>query len=119
MIGTAGAEPSSRQLVSLVGAMTGGRAGARAMTRGSEDVSEVRYRALAASLEAAITTNQIPAGARLPAQRELAQLLGVGRTTVVAAYNLLRAKALIRSTRVTGTWVVGRRVQQPERETSP
>jgi DNA-binding transcriptional MocR family regulator len=58
--------------------------------------NDTRYRALAAALRDAIEADHLPVGARLPPQRELARLLGVGRTTIVSAYNLLRAEALVR-----------------------
>jgi DNA-binding GntR family transcriptional regulator len=68
----------------------------------------IHYKALAAALRDAIATEQIPVGARLPAQRELARLFAVGRTTVVGAYNVLRAESLLRSRQGAGTWVVRR-----------
>jgi DNA-binding GntR family transcriptional regulator len=71
----------------------------------------IHYRAVAAALRGAIASGRVPVGAQLPAERELARLLGVGRTTIVAAYNLLRVESLIRSRRRAGTWVVRR----PER----
>jgi DNA-binding GntR family transcriptional regulator len=70
----------------------------------------INSRALAAALRAAIAADQIPVGARLPTERELARTLGVGRTTVVSAYNLLRGEALIRATQGAGTWVARRPV---------
>ena len=73
-----------------------------------KDSDDVHYRALATALRAAIAANHIPPGARLPPQRELAHLLGIGRTTVVGAYNLLRAEALVHPSRGAGTWVVHR-----------
>jgi DNA-binding GntR family transcriptional regulator len=66
------------------------------------------YRDLAAALRAAIASGELPVGTRLPPQRELARLLSVGRTTVVAAYNLLRAESLIVMKQGAGTWVVRR-----------
>jgi len=42
-----------------------------------------------------ITTGKLPAGFRLPPERRLAQALGVNRSTVLAAYQELRADALI------------------------
>jgi DNA-binding transcriptional MocR family regulator len=59
---------------------------------------------VAAGLRAAIASGQIPVGARLPPQRKLAQLLGVGRRTIVEAFNLLRAESPIRSRRA---WAPG------------
>jgi DNA-binding GntR family transcriptional regulator len=67
----------------------------------------IHYRVLAATLRDAIAAEEIPLGTRLPSQRELAHLLAIGRTTVVDAYNVLRAESLIRSRQREGTWVVG------------
>lgn len=82
-----------------------------AVLDGARELDGVGYRALAAALRAAIAANQIPVGERLPTQRALALQLGVGRTTVVSAYNLLRAEALIQATQGAGTWVARRPVQ--------
>ena len=88
-----------------------------AEVRGSNGI---HYRALATVLRDAIEANHIPVGVRLPPQRELARLLGVGRTTVVGAYNLLRAEALVRPSQGAGTWVVARPGgPQPAEETCP
>jgi DNA-binding GntR family transcriptional regulator len=64
-----------------------------------------RYRDLAAGLRAAILRGDVPAGTRLPPQRELADLLSIGRTTVVGAYNLLCAESLLEMRQGAGTWV--------------
>jgi DNA-binding GntR family transcriptional regulator len=68
----------------------------------------VGYRDLATALRAAIANGDIPIGTRLPPQRELAGLLSIGRTTVVGAYNLLRAESLIVMKQGAGTWVARR-----------
>jgi hypothetical protein len=68
----------------------------------------IDYRRLAAALREEIVTENIPVGAQLPSQRELARRLGIGRTTVVCAYNVLRSESLVRSRQGAGTWVVGR-----------
>ena len=68
----------------------------------------IDYRWLAAALREEIATENIPVGAQLPSQRELARRLAVGRTTVVGAYNVLRSESLVRSRQGAGTWVVGR-----------
>jgi GntR family transcriptional regulator/MocR family aminotransferase len=47
----------------------------------------------------------LPAGARLPATRELARLLCVGRTTVVEAYDMLSDQGYISARRGSGTLV--------------
>jgi DNA-binding GntR family transcriptional regulator len=68
----------------------------------------VRYQDLGAALRAAIASGEVPVGARLPPERELARRLSIGRTTVVAAYNLLRAESLIVTRQRAGAWVVRR-----------
>jgi DNA-binding FadR family transcriptional regulator len=70
--------------------------------------SSARYRELAKGLRAAIERGDVPVGVRLPPQRELAGLLSIGRTTVVSAYNLLRAESLLVTRQGAGTWVVRR-----------
>jgi DNA-binding GntR family transcriptional regulator len=68
--------------------------------------SGAHYRDLAAGLRAAILRGDVPAGTRLPPQRELAELLSIGRTTVVGAYNLLCGESLLEMKQGAGTWVV-------------
>jgi DNA-binding GntR family transcriptional regulator len=70
--------------------------------------SGVRYRELATALRGAIASGELPVGAKLPPERELARLLSVGRTTVVSAYNVLQAESLIVVKQGAGTWVVRR-----------
>lgn len=53
------------------------------------------YAQLARSLKSAIATGRVAHGSRLPASRELAGRLGLSRTTVVAAYQQLRAEGLL------------------------
>jgi DNA-binding GntR family transcriptional regulator len=76
-------------------------------------VSGVRYRDLAAALRAAIASGELPVGTKLPPQRELARLLAIGRTSVVAAYNLLRAESLLVTRQGAGTWVARRPASEP------
>jgi len=64
-------------------------------------------------------SGEIPVGARLPPQRELALLVSVGRTTVVTAYNLLRGESLVEMAQGAGTWVVGRSESATGRMRSP
>lgn len=59
-------------------------------------------------LRAAIASGELPVGARLPPQRELARVLSIGRTTVVSACNLLRAESLLVMRQGAGTWVARR-----------
>src|SRR5579883_2258580 len=53
------------------------------------------YHQLATALRRAIETTTLPAHTRLPAERALAQELGVSRNTVVAAYQELEASGLV------------------------
>ncbi len=68
-----------------------------------------QYRRLAEKLRTRITRGELRPGVRLPSERELAEAESVSRTTVVAAYNLLRADSLVETRRGLGTWVAGRR----------
>ncbi|ADB32499.1 transcriptional regulator, GntR family with aminotransferase domain protein [Kribbella flavida DSM 17836] len=63
------------------------------------------YRRLADALAALIGTAELPVGARLPAERRLAEALAVSRSTVVAAYDELRGRGLVESRRGSGTTV--------------
>jgi regulatory GntR family protein len=74
-------------------------------------VGKVGYRALAAALREDIRDERLAAGAKLPPQRELARMLGVGRTTVMGAYNVLQGERLIRASHGAGTWVVERPIR--------
>src|SRR4051794_38451015 len=53
------------------------------------------YRQLYDQIRSAISSGSLPDGERLPATRELAGLLGLNRTTVSAAYDLLISEGLI------------------------
>jgi len=79
-----------------------------ALMRDGRGSSGVGYRDLATALRGAIANGDIPVGTRLPPQRELACLLSIGRTTVVGAYNVLRAESLIVVRQGAGTWVARR-----------
>ena len=70
--------------------------------------SGVRYRDLAAAVRAAIASGALPVGTRLPSERGLARSLSLSRTTVVSAYNLLRAERLVELRQGSGTWVARR-----------
>src|SRR5690349_152732 len=63
------------------------------------------YRLLATALQRAILGGDIAAESRLPSERQLAQQLAVSRTTVVAAYDLLRQDGWIERRLGSGTWV--------------
>ncbi len=63
------------------------------------------YRRLAAALRTAIRRGDVGPGERLPAERVLARLLAVSRTTVVAAYDVLRQENWLESRQGSGTRV--------------
>lgn len=76
------------------------------LVRGSLlEAAEPQYRQLARLLRALIVSGELPLGARLPPERDLAEAASISRTTVIAAYNVLRADALLVTEKRVGTWV--------------
>jgi 2-aminoadipate transaminase len=69
------------------------------------------YRQLHESIRRSIVSGQIVQGERLPANRELAGLLGVNRTTIAAAFELLESEGLIKCLVGRGTFVDASKVQ--------
>ena len=69
------------------------------------DVSGARpaYRALADALRLAVADGRIPVGTRLPSERDLTRPLGVSRTTVTRAYDVLRETGFLASRRGSGS----------------
>src|ERR1700761_1681420 len=65
------------------------------------------YRQLGSYLHALIENGQLHPGDRLPPTRELAGQLGLNRTTVSAAYDLLETEGLIRGHVGRGSFVEG------------
>ena len=63
------------------------------------------YGHLVSLLETAISRGDIPSGARVPPERELAQRLRISRTTVVSAYRELESRGLLRGYVGRGTFV--------------
>jgi DNA-binding transcriptional MocR family regulator len=63
------------------------------------------YSHLVSLLESAISRGELPSGARVPPERELAQRLRVSRTTVVSAYRELESRGLVRGYVGRGTFV--------------
>ena len=63
------------------------------------------YRRLVTLVEGAIARGDVPAGFRLPPERDLAASLGVSRATVVSAYRELEARGLVRGYVGRGTFV--------------
>ncbi|MBB6566107.1 PLP-dependent aminotransferase family protein [Kribbella sandramycini] len=65
------------------------------------------YVLLAARMRQLIDDGELPPGVLLPPDRTLAEALAVGRTTVVAAYDLLRSEGRITRRQGSGTRVAG------------
>ena len=65
------------------------------------------YRQVFQQLKDSINTGKLPKGSRLPATRELAGLLGLNRTTISAAYELLESEGLIAGQVGRGSFVTG------------
>ena len=61
------------------------------------------YAALADGLRLLISDGRIPAGTRLPSERELTSALRVSRTTVTRAYDQLRERGYLRSRQGSGS----------------
>ncbi|MEX0168401.1 PLP-dependent aminotransferase family protein [Streptomyces sp. LMG1-1-1.1] len=62
------------------------------------------YRELARAVREALLDGRVALRLRLPAERELAAVLQVSRTTVTGAYDLLRESGYAHSRRGAGTW---------------
>lgn len=62
------------------------------------------YLALADSVRALLTDGRLALSVRLPAERELAETLGISRTTVSAGYAALRDSGHLTSRRGAGSW---------------
>lgn len=62
------------------------------------------YRALAAAVRGLVQDGRIPVRMRMPAERHLAETLQVSRTTVTAAYDLLREEGYLDSRQGSGSW---------------
>lgn len=62
------------------------------------------YTALARAVRALILDGRVPVRVRLPAERHLAAALGVSRTTVTAAYDVLRDEGFLDSRQGAGSW---------------
>ena len=71
------------------------------------------YRQLIRQISQGIESGIFPAGARLPASRELARQLGVSRISVVNAYSELRGAGLLSAQAGRGTFVAREREAAP------
>lgn len=63
------------------------------------------YRRIAEALEAAVAEGELQAGDQLPAQREVARIVGIDFTTVTRAYALARERGLIEGATGRGTFI--------------
>lgn len=80
------------------------------------------YQRLSDALRDVIERGGLRSGARLPSERAFARDLAVSRTTVVAAYEALRADGLVHSQHGSGTRVAGRdavRAHDPDTPGAP
>jgi DNA-binding transcriptional MocR family regulator len=68
-----------------------------------EDSNDAAYRQLARALRLLILDGRVGLGVRLPGERELAQALGVSRTTLAAAYGQLRDEGYLQSRQGSGS----------------
>jgi DNA-binding transcriptional MocR family regulator len=62
------------------------------------------YAAIAGGLRGLVLDGRLPLRTRLPAERDLAAILGVSRTTVTSAYDALRSEGYAESRQGAGTW---------------
>jgi 2-aminoadipate transaminase len=76
------------------------------------------YRQIYEYLREAILAGTLPESTRLPPERNMAQRLGVNRSTIVHAYRELVADGLIEQRVGSGSRVVGQLRGQPERSSS-
>src|SRR5690348_16124237 len=72
--------------------------------RGPRGARLPEYAALAGGVRGLLRDGRLALGVRLPAERELAEALGVSRTTVTAAYRDLRESGHLASRRGAGSW---------------
>src|SRR4051794_6595130 len=71
---------------------------------GSWRASGPAYLALARALRLLVLDGRLPLQTRVPGERELAEALGVSRTTATAAYAALREEGFLASRRGAGSW---------------
>src|SRR4051812_36286198 len=71
---------------------------------GSWRASGPAYLALARALRLLVLDGRLPLRTRVPGERELAEALGVSRTTATAAYAALREEGFLASRRGAGSW---------------
>src|SRR6185437_4081849 len=67
--------------------------------------NQPRYQSLAATIRSLVTSGFLPLDTRLPAERRLAERLGVSRTTISLAYSLLRSESYLYSRGGSGSYI--------------
>lgn len=78
------------------------------------DVSNLpKYKRLADSLEAWIENNELPAGAKLPGDRQLAEHLNTTTVTITKSLNLLKKKGILERKVGSGTYTTDASTRQP------
>lgn len=77
------------------------------------------YKQIAEQIQAQITSGEIPGGFPFPSERQLADALGVNRTTVLNAYKELKADGLMASHVGRGTVAVSAENSRPGRTGYP
>lgn len=75
------------------------------MWKPDRSVKKPIYQQISDYIERRITFGEFPPGSSLPSERKLADSLGVNRSTVILAYEELRASGIIESTKGSGTRV--------------
>lgn len=85
------------------------------ISRGSGPV----YLRLADSIESAISSGALPAGSKLPPQRNLAYDIGVTIGTIGRAYALVHERGLVVSEVGRGTYVLNRSETAPGEQIDP
>lgn len=71
------------------------------------------YLQLTEQLKAAIQAGELRAGSALPSERDLAEQLGLSRMTVRRALEELAAERFVEQRRGSGTYVLGKQLEQP------
>ncbi|MBB3112507.1 DNA-binding transcriptional MocR family regulator [Paenibacillus phyllosphaerae] len=87
------------------------------MWKPDRSLNKPLYQQIADHLEQRISLGELPSGSLLPAERKLSEQLGVNRSTVVQAYEELRASGLIESMKGSGTRVSPRKWGKTSRRT--
>lgn len=81
---------------------------AAAWLRRTDTLDGPAYRRIAEALEQAVAEGELQPGDQIPAQREVARLVGIDFTTVTRAYALARERGLIEGTAGRGTFIRSR-----------